>query len=897
MEKDYFKTFAEEFVKDARREIAGILAGQCCIRKLDIEGILEGINSVIGEICLRPLLIEFRLCDLKGKLKGETVREKLTDYKKSFLSDPQYRESVLRVYPELKGLCQYAAERQKRNVMEMLYRLIRDKTQIEETLLDGIPFCEVKRIQLGRGDLHCQGRGVIELSFDQGKSVYYKPRSLEAERIFYGLSDRIKYAMSGEKDVFSSILKCLCRDAYGWMKKVPHRECASGEEIRCFYRRLGIQAGISYLFGSHDLHYQNLIAYGAYPVFIDLENIFLTDEEDDMTYSVLDSSLFPAGISADIYAAVTGGEEGEWAKREVPVIRESDGGLRIVYERPLMEKGENRPRKAVNLEEYLDDLLRGFDFTYEYLQRMREEELTGLLGPDVASRCLIHGTQFYRSVLDASFHPSLLSKEGERKVFIDRMCPEGPEKQYETEDLEKGDIPYFYRYADGRSLYSSSGEEMKGYFRETVREAVLRRKRAMNGSDRKRQEGLIRISLKLGGIREKDLIDSSYPFGTTDDAVWDWAEMAERIADSIAERAFWNEERTEALWAGLEYSDRKGTDVAIGRPDYYLYGGLAGIILFMRAAKLAYGKYGGLCEAVERRLFSYTEDVLSGKRKTQSSYTGLFCGEASVLYAYQRLYGMTGNSRYLLYAGKHAEIVRKLAHGDEAYDLMYGNAGAVIALCGLFDLTGETVYLEYAQETELFLRALKKTEEMGIAHGNSGLIRCYGRLSGYCGENSEYERILTGLLARENALFRERLSGGSESEQRRELPSWCHGDLGILYSYLELRKHTGDRYSRFTDCVLERAEEIMQGTGLRKSMCLCHGNMGNLLLLKACQKDLGERTDLAHIFEQEVRRLLGRKGILMPVEKVDFGLMLGLAGIGLGCLMLADHLLTKTGDL
>ncbi len=111
MEKDYFKTFAEEFVKDARREIAGILAGQCCIRKLDIEGILEGINSVIGEICLRPLLIEFRLCDLKGKLKGETVREKLTDYKKSFLSDPQYRESVLRVYPELKGLCQYAAER------------------------------------------------------------------------------------------------------------------------------------------------------------------------------------------------------------------------------------------------------------------------------------------------------------------------------------------------------------------------------------------------------------------------------------------------------------------------------------------------------------------------------------------------------------------------------------------------------------------------------------------------------------------------------------------------------------------------------------------------------------------------------------------------------------------
>ena len=46
MEKDYFKTFAEEFVKDARREIAGILAGQCCIRKLDIVKYASGLCSL-----------------------------------------------------------------------------------------------------------------------------------------------------------------------------------------------------------------------------------------------------------------------------------------------------------------------------------------------------------------------------------------------------------------------------------------------------------------------------------------------------------------------------------------------------------------------------------------------------------------------------------------------------------------------------------------------------------------------------------------------------------------------------------------------------------------------------------------------------------------------------------
>ena len=52
------------------------------------------------------------------------------------------------------------------------------------------------------------------------------------------------------------------------MEETP---CHSREELRRYYRRNGILLGICYLLGSRDLHYENVIAHGEYPVIIDLE--------------------------------------------------------------------------------------------------------------------------------------------------------------------------------------------------------------------------------------------------------------------------------------------------------------------------------------------------------------------------------------------------------------------------------------------------------------------------------------------------------------------------------------------------------------------------------------------------------------------------------------------------
>ncbi len=77
-------------------------------------------------------------------------------------------------------------------------------------------------------------------------------------------------------------------------------------------------------------------------------------------------------------------------------------------------------------------------------------------------------------------------------MFIDRMCPEGPgTNNYETEDLEKGDIPYFLPLCGRQIAVLFLGERNEGIFQGDGPGGRLKRKRAMNGSDRKRQEGLI----------------------------------------------------------------------------------------------------------------------------------------------------------------------------------------------------------------------------------------------------------------------------------------------------------------------------------------------------------------------------------------------------------------------
>ncbi|MFD1051544.1 DUF4135 domain-containing protein, partial [Kibdelosporangium lantanae] len=66
----------------------------------------------------------------------------------------------------------------------------------------------------------------------------------------------------------------LLRDDYGWSGFVEHRDCADAAGANAFYWRTGALLALLYTFCATDVHLENLIAQGEYPVLIDLESLF-----------------------------------------------------------------------------------------------------------------------------------------------------------------------------------------------------------------------------------------------------------------------------------------------------------------------------------------------------------------------------------------------------------------------------------------------------------------------------------------------------------------------------------------------------------------------------------------------------------------------------------------------
>ena len=94
--------------------------------------------------------------------------------------------------------------------------------------------------------------------------------------------------------------KIVFQSKYSWEKEVYYKECATETEIKNYFTRLGINLFLCYAIGAADIHYENVIAAGEFPVLIDMEVIkrnknsnIMRDIEKFMSDSVLNIGILP----------------------------------------------------------------------------------------------------------------------------------------------------------------------------------------------------------------------------------------------------------------------------------------------------------------------------------------------------------------------------------------------------------------------------------------------------------------------------------------------------------------------------------------------------------------------------------------------------------------------------
>ena len=891
----------------------------------------------------RTLVLELHVARLQGLLAGATPEERFASFVDR-LRDPATAAAVLQEYPVLARLIVQELDLWITASLEFLERLAADGPLLIATFFGG---CDsgpgrdpgpLTSLDGGAGDRHRGGRSVRIASFASGAKLVYKPRSLAVDIHFQEVLAWLN--ATGELPPFRT-LRVLDRGAYGWMEHVAAAGCAFREEVALYHRRLGGLLALLYVLEATDCHFENLIAEGDQPVVVDLEALFhprvetreapRPDERlggQALAESVLRIGLLPfrvgdsdEGLGADLSGvAIVAGRP-----TPLPVLQWEGIGtdeMRVVRERVPMEGGRNRPAldgREVEAAEFQGDMAAGLAEVYRLLARRREEVLA-LLGhfADDPVRAVLRSTRIYGLLLSESFHPDVLRDALDRDQVFDRLWI-GVEDQpvlarvvaVEHRELHAGDIPAFSALPSSLDLWTSQGERIPGFFRETALAAARRRLLGLDEDDLRRQLTLLRLSLGTQLLNRDDVtwarhapVEPGPPLRP--------GELRDRLIGHARALGVWFEEMAlrderHATWIGLDFRNRVWS-LAPAPED--LYAGLPGIALFLGylGAVTGEARWTGLARAALASLLARLES------EDGPPSIGAFVGWGGPIYTAACLGTLWRDADLLAAAGRMVERIPPRIEQDEDLDIVGGAAGAILGLLALGQvMAGSARPLEVAVlcGEHLLIRSCPSgpglgwltrlaTErpQIGFSHGNAGIGLALVELAGASGDARFLDAGLAAFAWEREAFWPELerwLAGGGDQPPPLESTvamAWCYGAPGVGLSRLRALRHVHDPEAR--RALRAEVEDAVRQTvshGFGQNHCLCHGDLGNLDFLLQARRALG-REDLDEIIGRQTRTVLAsieRDGWLCGTrgDVESPALMNGYAGIGYGLLRLA----------
>ncbi len=885
----------------------------------------------------RSVVLELHVAKHRGALRGETPHERFLNFLKC-LSPPSQALTFFREYPVLARIILEALEIWEEAGHELLSRLCQDWEEILTTFSpnsDPGPLVGVK----GGGDVHCRGRSVHILTFASGFRLVYKPRPVGVHSCFgellAWLNERGAPGLRGAQ--------VLEREGYGWLEFVSSRPCATREELARFYQRQGAFLALFYVLNATDLHRENLIAFGEYPIFVDLECLLTPDygqldpqTHDSLAHFEMENSVMRAMILPFFYGkkkdvidpSGLGGDEGQVSVHEIPVW-ENPGTdeIRLVKMRKPVSRAHNRPTlegEAVSPLDFREALEEGFASTYRLLLRHREE----LLAPDsplsrgseAEVRIVFRASQLYSFILVESYHPHLLRNSVDRERHLDRLWfgidrsklaqVSLPLLPIEREDLWRGDIPYFYCRPGSRDVWGSCGQHIPDLLRRSGLEMVEERLRGFGEEDLEKQLWFIRASLTALAIELQSVPppeSRARPFQKVEGREGILA-AAGAISERLRNLAL--RSSRQAAWIGLAKTRSRGWWLRPLEAD--LYSGLPGVALYLAHS----GEILGEPEhtTLAREALANLDHQL--ERQGEVITVGGFDGWGGLVYTWLHLGRLWRDEGLVQKAIDAVPKFEELIDQDDDMDIVRGCAGGIVPLLALQREAGCHRALELARRMgdRLVSSALPYEQTLywqtasfpvhpltGFSHGNSGMAWALVELFKVTGDE-RYRQTAARALAFERLFFspqegnwmdlrsvHAKLGDFDYTLYKEFNVAWCHGAGGIGLSRLRILSQM-DRAEVLRDVEAAAAAVLRKGFGV--SHCLCHGDLGNLELILEVSRLFGDDywRGIAEETTQRVLNSFEKRGCLcgVPYFVETPGLMDGLAGIGYGLLRLAE---------
>ncbi len=798
---------------------------------------------------------------------------------------------------------------------------------------------QIEKIETGLSDPHHRGRTVIKLTLAQGNAVIYKPRGLGLDQAFQSLIAWIND--NGDLNTLKTI-PVLDRGTHGWTAFVPQRPCTTAEEGERFYRRCGMLVALMFVVNGRDFHFENIIADGEHPIPVDLEMLLYPSLSDELVRagdpvawqfkqqtaesSVLNSGILPFAerLSGEL---IDGSFLGAMAGGKFPVPRQRIAHVNSDHMR--WEKND-RSRQAIDLsfdinsgrpQNFLGEIEAGFQAMAGFLLA-EKDTLLAEKSPlhafkGLSSRFVFRPTRVYYHILSSSLRPEYMREGIERHIQLEHLSrlyggKEGSTPHFwpliadEIAALQRGDIPIFQFFTDGRDLLTENDSPIPDCFGRSGYEQMMDNVANLCAANIRKQAAYLRLALHSLNIPlAAQQVQHTIPASIRSNPSWPVLDEAgflveaERIASQIVGMALTNE--TAARWVVIDYSmpDGRAHPTLAG---YDLYNGQVGIATFLSGMwhKSKKAKYKTLAYAA---LHDLLRQLDQGPDETlQRSRLGGGAGLGSLVYGLTRCAQFLEDVALLEAAENAAALITPgLIARDPILDVIGGSAGALLGLLALYRSTGAQPLLDTALTCADHLLAEQgdsggwKTYEgkqlTGFAHGAGGIAHALLRLGKVSGREDLIQAAQRG-FAFEHQCYDPTVEQWPDRRyEDRVKCSWCHGAPGIALSRLAAEGQTVDLENG-----LRATYQAVIGADLDEPADPCCGHWGRVEILYDGGMKTGNEAYthaalalasrlVADARQQEGYHLLPGlpRNVILP------GFFKGLAGIGYSCLRLANH--------
>ena len=791
----------------------------------------------------------------------------------------------------------------------------------------------ISDLRYGLSDPHGAGEVVLELCLSDGSSLFYKPRSLASDMV---VKDFIACLTALDPVLDLRIAHFLDRGSYGWTEGVKISPSADRAAVGRYYRRAGAWLACFHLLNASDMHMENILACGEYPIPIDFETILQalsTPPQDPklgesahwlasqmLEESVLAVGLLPGYIRADDGRTISvGGLEAslfEVKRLEWSNLNNFDMSVRLTRQSQVIDT--NLPSLGVEkipIDAFREDIVKGMRQALQTASQRSSEVrafFESLRGRGLKVRRVIRPTRFYylllrrlcdhRAMTDGVTW-SMQSELIARLYNWDDMSMQ-PWKLFRQEraDLCRMTIPAFYLEAHRTVACSWEGTVTNLHARDGLAVAIERIDR-LDADAVERQCRFAETALGMTpsssssrhSVRSGDLVTG--------------------ICEHLDELAL--QDDRSAAWLGLEYLDHRMTSqvVPIGHD---LYNGNVGIALFLAAA----GRSRRDAKALDlaRRAIAPVLGALASDNRHRLIRTmgcGGFIGVGSLVYGLTVMSDLLPDGEGMLAGAKAAARMLSVEAigADDRLDLVSGHAGALLAVLKLYRSTGDDVLL--AQALAIGEALAKRTRPAGmpwtspvfdnepltgISHGASGFALAFARLGKEAGV-SRFDEIVAECLAFERSKFDEVANNWADTRPAsmrigtRSPNQWCYGAAGIGFTRLALGDLVGATDAAMGAEIRSAVRSVLD-LGPHSNDTLCCGIAGHAdFLLAAAERldDFEAAQGARERINEIARRWRDRGDVRWDQGSKDFnlGLMRGLAGIGYAALRSEDATLPR----